>query len=93
MWSAGVILYIMLCGYPPFYGETDEEILEAILEGTFDFDDEVWDEVSDDAKNLIMKLLVDEKQRFTPTEVLHHPWMKKYLKKENEVKISSKHFD
>ena len=93
MWSAGVILYIMLCGYPPFYGETDEEILEAILEGIYDFDDEVWDEVSQEAKDLICKLLVEEKQRLTPSEVLHDPWIKKFIQKENDFKISSKHFD
>ena len=53
MWSCGVILYIMLCGYPPFYGESDQEILEAVMDGEYDFDDEVWDEVSSEAKELI----------------------------------------
>lgn len=76
MWSAGVMLYIMLCGYPPFYGENDKEILEAVIAGEFDFDDEVWDEVSDQAKDLIKKLLVPEKDRLTPKEALHHPWIK-----------------
>ena len=53
MWSCGVILYIMLCGYPPFYGESDQEIFEAVMDGEYDFDDEVWDEVSSEAKELI----------------------------------------
>lgn len=76
MWSAGVMLYIMLCGYPPFYGETDQEILEAVVIGEFDFNDEVWDEVADDAKDLISKCLVGEKERISPKEALAHPWVK-----------------
>lgn len=47
----------MLSGYPPFDGESEKEIYEAIEEGEYDFDDPVWDEVSDDAKIFISKLL------------------------------------
>jgi len=85
MWSAGVMLYIMLCGYPPFYGESDAEILEAVLEGIYDFDDEVWDEVSEEAKDMIRGMLTDEKHRLSPKDVLNHPWMKKYRDKCTDV--------
>ena len=50
MWSAGCILYILLCGYPPFYGDDDREILEMVAKGKFDFDGEEWDEISKEAK-------------------------------------------
>ena len=53
MWSAGVILYTMLCGYPPFYGENDKEILQSVLAGEYDFEDEIWDTISEEAKDLI----------------------------------------
>ena len=45
-WSAGCILYILLCGYPPFYGDDDQEILQMVAKGKFDFDGEEWDEIS-----------------------------------------------
>lgn len=63
MWSAGAILYVMLSGYPPFDGQTQEEIFEAILQGEVDFEDEVWNEVSDEGKDLISRLLTTESER------------------------------
>jgi len=53
IWSAGVILYIMLCGYPPFYGNTDREILEAVKKTEYDFEGPEWLEVTKEAKDLI----------------------------------------
>jgi len=53
MWSDGCMLYILLCGYPPFYGDDNNEILAMVQKGNFDFDGEEWDDVSSDAKDLI----------------------------------------
>mmetsp|Transcript_106773 Transcript_106773/g.147814 ORF Transcript_106773/g.147814 Transcript_106773/m.147814 type:complete len:92 (+) Transcript_106773:7-282(+) len=65
MWSAGCILYILLCGYPPFYGDDNQEILQMVQKGAFDFDGEEWDEVSNDAKDLIKKLITKPERRLT----------------------------
>jgi len=46
LWSAGCILYIFLCGYPPFYGDDDQEILRAVQIGKYDFEGEEWEDVS-----------------------------------------------
>lgn len=67
----------MLCGYPPFIGKDEEEVFKANLDGVYDFNDKVWDEVSEEAKDLISKILVPEKERLTPKECLNHPWVKK----------------
>ena len=53
IWSAGVILYILFCGYPPFNGSTDEKIMHWIKLGKFSFPKEEWDQVSDSVKDLI----------------------------------------
>ena len=79
IWSLGTILYTMFWGYPPFSGETDSEILDAVSEGTYDLDEDIWNSVSTDAKDLISKMLVPEANRISMNEVLDHPWTKKYL--------------
>lgn len=75
MWSAGVMLYAMLCGYPPFYGEEKEDILDMVKKQVFDYDGEEWDKISADAKDLVSKLLVKDDQRLTAEEALQHQWM------------------
>jgi len=76
MWSIGVILYILLCGFPPFYHETTEQIFVKIKEGQFNFPDPYWSKVSSAAKELVSLLLkVDPKERITAEDALLHPWI------------------
>jgi calcium-dependent protein kinase len=65
MWSAGVILYVLLSGYPPFYGENDKEILDAVVEGFYDFDDDVWENISEDAKLMIRRIICPRETRLS----------------------------
>ena len=75
IWSLGIILYMMLSGYPPFDGETDRDILEAVKNGELQFSESVWDSISAEAKDLIRHLLDrNPTTRFTAEEVLAHPW-------------------
>ena len=75
IWSAGVIFYILLCGYPPFNGETDKEIMDAVKKGEFDFPPEEWDVITSEGKDLIKKMLTFEpKKRLSAEQVLSHPW-------------------
>jgi len=76
LWSIGVIIYILLCGYPPFYADNAPALFKKIMEVNFDFDDPSWDEVSEAAKNLIRHLLVkDPKKRYTAQQCLQDPWV------------------
>jgi calcium-dependent protein kinase len=75
IWSLGVILYILLCGYPPFYGDTDPEIFARVKRGTFDFPVEEWGRVSTQAKQLIQSMLhLDMEVRPTAQQCIEHPW-------------------
>ena len=76
IWSCGVIAFIILAGYAPFDGEDDAEIEQAIREGAFDFDDPLWDQISEHAKDFVEELLsYDERDRPTAAEALMHPWL------------------
>jgi len=76
IWSIGVITYILLCGFPPFYGNSDQEIFEKILKAEYDFPADSWDPVSDDAKDFIKGILIlNAAKRPTAAEALQHPWM------------------
>lgn len=57
IWSIGVITYILLCGYPPFYGESDTEIFDSVRTGRFDFPSPEWDTISETAKQFVRYLL------------------------------------
>ncbi|GMP47784.1 hypothetical protein CsSME_00015367 [Camellia sinensis var. sinensis] len=76
VWSAGIILYILLSGVPPFWAETDAGIFKQILKGKLDFKSDPWPQISDSAKDLIQKMLCrDPRTRITAHEVLCHPWI------------------
>lgn len=73
VWSAGVIVYILLSGVPPFWAETEQGIFEQVLHGDLDFDSDPWPSISESAKDLVKKMLVrDPRRRLTAHEVLYH---------------------
>ncbi|KAJ3135406.1 calcium calmodulin-dependent protein kinase type 1G, partial [Irineochytrium annulatum] len=76
LWSLGVITYILLCGYPPFYDQNNVELFRQIMAGRYEFDRPWWDNISDTAKDFIRKLLVlDPRSRFTARAALNHPFI------------------
>jgi len=77
IWSAGVISFILLCGYPPFAGDTDPEILRKVREGIFEFKSPEWDPISQGAKNLVTQMLtVDPSLRPAAESLLSSPWLR-----------------
>lgn len=76
LWSIGVILYVLLCGYPPFQDDDMHKLFEKIKLAHFEFHPEYWGDVSTAAKDLISALLVaDPASRLTATQALNHPWL------------------
>jgi len=76
VWSIGITLYILLCGFPPFYNEDNAELFEQIKKGEFEFPSPYWDDISDMAKELIQQILVVEPSaRLSIDDILAHPWV------------------
>jgi len=76
LWSIGVITYILLSGYSPFYAENETGLFEKIMTAEYDFDNECWDDISNNAKNFIKKLLTkDPQKRLDVDGALEHPWL------------------
>lgn len=76
IWSAGVILYILICGYPCFNGDDDDEIFQAILKGKVVFPPPEWDNISEGCKKLVLKMLSPPDKRPSAEQVLEDPWIK-----------------
>lgn len=78
MWSLGVIVYILLGGYPPFIEQNQRDLFRKIRKGDYEFHEEYWGQVSADAKSMISSLLtVNPDKRFSANKVLMDKWMKK----------------
>ena len=83
LWSCGVISYIMLCGYPPFFknhqDKSETKLLRQIVRGKYQFHDNFWGHISEDAKHFVSRLMCsDPKLRLTVEEAINHPWIVRY---------------
>eukprot|EP00092_Neocalanus_flemingeri_P010801 GFUD01011631.1.p1 GENE.GFUD01011631.1~~GFUD01011631.1.p1 ORF type:complete len:514 (-),score=113.21 GFUD01011631.1:121-1662(-) len=82
MWSCGVITYILLCGYPPFFKDSEEKsesgLLRQIVRGKYKFHANFWDHISEEARHFVSRLMCpDPRLRITVDEALNHPWIVK----------------
>jgi len=90
LWSLGVIMYVVLCGYPPFYGDTDADVLAKVRLGVVNFNPTDWKRVSEDAKSLIKSLLkMNPRDRYTAEQALNHVWVRNKAPKAEGVALQS----
>lgn len=77
VWAAGIILYILLCGFPPFVSPDNEQepLFDAILSGIYEFPEPYWSDIGQEVRDLISNMLqLDPDLRFSSEDVLDHPW-------------------
>ena len=91
IWSAGVILYIFLSGSPPFNGPNDSDIFQKIAEMKYDFPEKKWQNISNEAKDLISHMIAPENERYNARQVLDHPWFQKA--NNNNINLVELNFD
>eukprot|EP01126_Amoeba_proteus_P041020 TRINITY_DN4400_c0_g1_i8.p1 TRINITY_DN4400_c0_g1~~TRINITY_DN4400_c0_g1_i8.p1 ORF type:complete len:831 (-),score=192.34 TRINITY_DN4400_c0_g1_i8:633-3125(-) len=75
MWAIGVVIYVMLCGFPPFDGESDTDVLCNIMNIAYDFPSPEWDDISENAKDFIRSLMTESDKRMSAAQALKHPWL------------------
>lgn len=93
IWSLGVVIYVLLSGNKPFYGASDEEVFKKIQSTSYDFEDSCWSITSDDAKDLIRRILVlDASQRLTAEQVLQHQWISKQAPRVSQTPMTPEVF-
>lgn len=92
IWATGVLLYILLCGYPPFNGKTESEVLRKVEDGLFSFPDQDWKNVSAEAKTLVRRMLAySPSDRYTAEAALQDPWIVNKIKQNNAVPLDACH--
>jgi calcium-dependent protein kinase len=90
IWSCGVILYVLLCGYPPFNGSNEEKIIEKIKTGKFGFPADEWDHISPNAKEIVKSMLtLDPKKRPSADQILQEPWFDELQQSTIDISVKS----
>ena len=90
MWSLGVITYILLGGYPPFYADNNKDLIRMTKRGKFEFHEGEWGEISQGVKDMISSMLVlDPSKRASAADILAHPWMNEDRRKLRRVSLVS----
>lgn len=85
IWACGVLLFLLLVGYPPFWHNDDRKLMLQIVEGHYNMAAGYWDQVSDDATDLVKRMLVvHSHKRVTAFKALNHPWITDFAEREKE---------
>ena len=85
IWACGVIMFLLLVGYPPFWQTDDSKLMSLIVEGRYNMAARYWDQVSDDAIDLVKRMLViHPHKRVTALKALNHPWITDFEETEKD---------
>lgn len=91
MWALGCVLYILLCGFPPFFNDSIEELTRTVAKGEFKFLSPWWDEISSGAKNCVSRLLtVNPMHRYNVEQFLNDPWILEFLQRSENIQMQEK---